>query len=496
MTKSKESYNQIIKSTSIFGGVQVFNILTIIIRSKVIAELLGPMGMGIVSLLQSSIGLIESLTNFGLARVSVKNVAEAVESKNLNKVSLTVSVLKKLIWITGLLGSVTVFFTASWLSEISFESNEYQLIFKWISITLLFNQLSNGEQVILQGFRRLKLLAKANVFGSLLSLIIALPIYYIYGVKGIGPVIFLTSFLTLLISIYYSNKVEVPILSLNIKNIFSEGKQMLSMGFVVGLSSLFTVGAAYFIRIYINRIGGTVEVGLYNAGFAMISTYVGLIFAAMTTDFYPRLAGISYDNNKVKTLINQQAEIAVLILAPLLIFIMTFSKIIIYLLYSSAFTEVNVMILWAAFGMLFKAIAWSIGVLFMAKGARKIFFWSEVIAISYILILNILGYKYFGLEGLGISYLIAYLLLLIQVYFISRIHYNFSFSNGTVKISCVQFSLAFVCLLVNKLSSEHISYFIGTILMIFSLIYSYVKLNKMIGLNNILYNMYNQMFKK
>ena len=53
-----QSYKSIFKSTSLFGGVQVYNILLSIIKTKFIAVLLGTTGMGIMGLYQSTICLI------------------------------------------------------------------------------------------------------------------------------------------------------------------------------------------------------------------------------------------------------------------------------------------------------------------------------------------------------------------------------------------------------------------------------------------------------
>lgn len=71
----------ILKTTSLFGGVQVFQIIISIIRAKVIAVLLGPTGMGILGLLTASISLIGGLTGFGLGTSAVKNVARAAGIK-------------------------------------------------------------------------------------------------------------------------------------------------------------------------------------------------------------------------------------------------------------------------------------------------------------------------------------------------------------------------------------------------------------------------------
>ena len=58
---------------------------------------------------------------------------------------------------------------------------------------------------------------------------------------------------------------------------------------------------------------------------------------------------------KVKMVINQQAEIALLIIAPIIMFFLVFINWIVILLYSSKFIPINNMILYAALGMFFKA---------------------------------------------------------------------------------------------------------------------------------------------
>ena len=49
-----------------------------------------------------------------------------------------------------------------------------------------------------------------------------------------------------------------------------------------------------------------------------MTIYLGMIFNAMGTDYYPRLSAVSNDSKQASEIINQQAEITILILAPLL----------------------------------------------------------------------------------------------------------------------------------------------------------------------------------
>lgn len=480
------------KATSIFGGVQVFQIIIGIIRSKFVAILLGPTGMGIAGLLSTTIGLISGLTHFGLGISAVKNIAEANKTGNELRISIVASVLRRLVWITGTLGTILTLSLSSWLSQVTFGNQDFTFAFLWLSITLLFSQLSNGQLVILQGMRKLQYLAKANLAGSALGLIITVPIYYKFGLDGIVPGMIITSIGSLTLSWYYSKKIHLQTVKVTLERTVVEGKSMLMMGFMISLSSIIGMGSSYILRIFIATNGSIEQVGLYNAGFAILNTYVGLIFTAMGTDYYPRLSGVAHNNVLSNQTINQQSEIALLILSPILIFFIVFIKWVVILLYSVKFIEINPMIYWASLGIFFKASSWAIAFVFLAKGENRLFFWNELITNIYLLVFNLLGYYYLGLTGLGLSFLAAYFIYYIQVFLIAKIKFGFLYDKGFSKIFIIQFGLAILSLISIKYLSASYSYYVGAGLILFSSIYSYKELDKRIDISSLVATLTNR----
>ena len=480
------------KGTSIFGGVKVFTIFISIIRTKIIAVLLGPGGIGVLGLLNSTIVFIASLTEFGLKTSSIKDIAAANSTQNKTSIAVTITVIRRLVWITGVLGGILVLMLSPWLSQLTFGNKEYTLAFIWLSITLLFMQLTNGQLVILQGMHKLKLLAKANIYGSALGLVVTLPFYYIYGIDGIVPGIIGTSLVALFLSWYFAKGISIEKVKLSYTQTFSEGKNMLRVGFFISLSSLLTLGASNIVRIFISRIGNVEQVGLYTAGFAIINVYVGLIFTAMETDYYPRLSAVAHDNKLSKQNINKQAEIAILILSPILIIFLVFLNWVVILLYSKQFIAVSPMIYWAALAMFFKAASWPIAFIFLAKGTGKLFFLNELIANIYFLALNLLGYYFLGLTGLGLSFLIFYFLYLIQVYIITKIKFKFSYDSAFIRIFVLQFLLAMASFLTVKFLKSPYTYFVGGVLILISSWYSWNELDKRLDLKTLFRNIKNK----
>jgi O-antigen/teichoic acid export membrane protein len=478
LSDQKSSYRQIMKATSLFGGVQVFNIIIGIIRSKFLAILLGPAGMGIAGLINSTTGLIASITNFGLGTSAVKNVAEAYASENASRMAIVVAVFKKLVWLTGLLGTIVTFICAPLLSKFTFGNADFTLAFRLVSITLLFAQLSTGQLVLLQGMRQIKLLAKVNMSAAVLGLLFSIPIYYWLGHKGIVPAIIITSIIGLSISIFFASKMNIQKQGIEWQVLKKEGVGMLKMGFLLSLSNLIGLGVAYILSIFIGRQGGVEQVGLYNAGFAILNGYIGMIFAAMATDYFPRLAAIANDLVKSNKMINQQAEIGILIIAPILSIFLVFIGSIVSLLYSSKFYAINSMMQLIALGVFFKMITWCMGYMILAKGNSKLFFISELVANAYTLALNIFLYKMYGLDGIGFAFIAAYILGIMQSFAILKWKYNFKAENNFLKIFGIQFTLAVVCFyLVRHISGIQL-YVLVLPIILASTIFTIIELNK------------------
>jgi len=482
------AYRSIFKATSLFGGVQLFRILIEIIKQKFIAILLGPTGMGISGLYLSATQLIQGLTSMGLSSSAVKNVAEANGTDDFKRISRVVTVLRKLVWVTGILGMIVVIALSPILSKSTFGNYDYTIPFILLSVTLLLQQLSVGQSVVLQGMRRLKHLAKSSVLGSFFGLIISVPIYYFFGINGIVSTLILSSLATLLLTWFFSRQIKIAKVDITPKQTFHEGKDMLKMGIVMSLNSILVLGVAYIVRIFIVKIGGTEEVGLYTAGFAIVNGYVGLIFTAMGTDYYPRLASVNKDNKKCREMINQQAEIGILIIGPIIMIFLLIAPLAITLLYSNKFIQISGFMQWAMIGMIFKTASWAIGYQFIAKGDMKLFAISEASANSYILVLNLIGYYFLGLEGLGIAFTLSYFIYLLQVYLLARNKYNFSFYTSFIKSYLFQLGLIVSSFLLIYLWKSNLVYIPTIILTIICCIYSFREFDKRMELVSMIKN--------
>lgn len=479
---NQSSYRSIFKATSLFGSVQLFQIIIQIVKSKFIAVLLGPAGVGIIGLYQSGILLVQNITNMGLASSAVRDVSEAFGLKDYHRINLVITTIRRLVWGTGLLGMIALAVFSPLLSKASFGNYDYTIPFIFLSVTLLLDQISAGQKVVLQGMRKLKELAKCSVIGSTFGLLVSVPLYYLLGVKGIVPTLILNSICTLSVSWLYSRKIPVQKIEQSTKETFKQGRLMLVMGISMSLSGIFNTAASYVIRAYIQFVDGVEEVGLFQAGFMIMSTYVGLVFNAISTDYYPRLAAVNKDNSKCKEIINQQGEMASLILVPMLTICLVFMPVILNVLYSNEFLRANDYISWACIGMYLRLASWVISFSFVAKAESKLFMLNEALACSYSVVFSVIGYYLGGLTGVGIAFTLEYLVYLIQVYLIARKRYQFRFSNNFIQTYFCLLIALILCLVIVLFFNGWQKYTFGVLIILLCSGYCLFLLNKKIDL--------------
>ena len=485
-------YRSIFKATSLFGGVQVYTILIQVIKSKVIAILLGPLGVGIQGLFQSALDLVRQATSLGLSQSAVRDIAEANGSSDHNRISRTVTILRKIVWFTGLLGLVAVIAFSPLLSQASFGSKDYIWSFILLSIILLFDQLSAGQKVVLQGMRRLKDLAKATALGVTVSLLVSLPLYYLWGVDGIVPAMILTAVVTLLVSWFYSRRVAIEKIKVSPREVLSGGKTMMVMGISMSLSGVMTMGAAYLIRSLLRKWGGIDEVGLFQAGFVIITSYVGLVFNAIATDYYPRLASVNKNDEACRDVVSKQGVISVFLLAPLLSICILLMPTVIRILYSEQFLPADGFIKWACLGMMFRLASWLVSYMFVAKAESKLFIINELIGTVNYLWISLVGYKLGGLSGMGIAFAVNYFVYFWQVYLISRQRYHFSFTGEFLKSYLIQLILVVLCLMSVICLPSVLKYINGSIFAILSTAHALKGLNDKVGLKSFIQNKINR----
>lgn len=478
----RNSYSSIFKAIGLFGGVKFIQIIVGIIKNKLVALLLGPSGMGIYGLITSNTQLVKSITDCGLHTSSIRELSKSYTSGDEAKTSRTISVFRKLVILTGLVGSVIVFAFSKQFSQLSFGNHDYAAAYKLVSLTLLLDQLCVGQTALMQGTFHYKWMARSSLLGSVLGLLVSIPLYYIWGVKAIVPVILVSSILALVLSWHYSNKIKINKAVVTLKESLIEGRAMLLLGIAIAASSIIRVGKAYSLRIYISHLGSIADVGLFTSGIAISIQYIDVILSSMGSDYSPRLSAIVNDNSKFVETINKQIRLMCSLLLPLMILFIVFVREIVILLYSKEFIAIESMVIWMMFSMFLRAISWCLSFPLVALGNPKLYFWNEFSSELYSLLFSMLGYYYLGFLGLGIAFFFTQLCFTIQMFIVSRKFYHFKLTlanRESILYNVLLLVALFIVLLLFR--NSILGYVLCGILFILSLHYSLNQVNEMVN---------------
>lgn len=475
-----KGYKTSAKGIALFGGLQIYKILLSVIRTKCSAIFLGPSGFGIYSLITSTLTSIELGTNCGLGTSSIKNIADVQD--DMKEVSRVYLVLNRFVWITGLAATLFCVLGAKYLSISAFGNTNYTTAFIFAAVSLLINQLITGQGALLTGMRMYKLMAKLNIWSNTLGLIVTIVLYWLGGIKAIVPVIISSALLNLMFSFYYAKQIPLPKVVLSLKETWQKGKEMLKMGILISLGGAVSSLAGYAIRIFISHISGVFIVGLFTASFSLVNTYLGMVVSAIDKDYYPRLCSVEGDLDNFNKTINQQIEMLVLLLSPIIVLFVIFSPMVISVLYSEKFQSASGFMVLVALAMTFFVPAKTISMVLLAKGNSKGYFLNQFTFVAYTLVFNIVGFYYGDLFGLGISYVGAYTLYFFQTFFYCYNHYQFSLEKQVKMKICLYLAFLISAFFLSFYATTLIRYTIGTALVVATSLIAFIDLNSKLGI--------------
>lgn len=436
----KTTYDHIIKYTGVFGGIQGVNLLISIIRNKLASILLGPSGLGLVSLCNTATSLLGNATNFGLPFSAVRHISELYENGDREELEHFVGVVRAWSFVTALLGVLICCLCAPLLGYAYDIPNQWQT-FVLLSPVVGLAALSGGELAILKGVRWLKQIAVQSLLNTFCAILLTIPLYYVWGKSAIVASLLLVALCTFLTIIYFS----LHAFPLNFKrkgNIsLAGGGKMIKLGLAFVLAGILGSGVDFAIRTYLMQVASEVEVGLYNAGYVMTFSYASMVFVAMETDFFPRLSAVNQDIRLSNDVVNRQIEASILMISPLLAGFLVFLPIMVPLLYSSDFMPIIEMVQCSLLGMYMRAMALPIAYMSLAKGRSRVYLFTETIYDIVAVVFVIYGYANGGLRGAGIALALAATFDLLLVWLTCHSLYGFRISGRAFRIFILQIFL-------------------------------------------------------
>jgi PST family polysaccharide transporter len=408
MKIKNKTYASIFQSTAYLGSSQIIKILFNLIRNKILAVLVGPAGVGLVGILNSTINLLQQIFSFGIGFAVVRDIAEIKQADNPEELDKTVKSSIVIMFILGIVSIILTILISPILSKITFDNLKYTQIFRYISIAVFFNMLFNIFNSIVQGLRKIVILSKITIYSSIISTVLSIPFIVVLNIDGIVFFLITISLSQFLISYIFLKKILNISLKFSVIDSFYQVKKTFHLGVAFmggGLLSMLTI---YFIRVLIVRNFDLSSAGFYTAAAGISSLFIGIFLESMGKDFYPRLSEVQNDSFISSKIINEQTEMSMLLVGPSLFFLLALAPFIINFLFSPKFKLATYILYLMIPGIYLRSLSWPMGYLFAAKGKGKIFFITQFLfnCIHFISVFILI--KIFGLIGAGVGFSIAY----------------------------------------------------------------------------------------
>lgn len=475
------SYDHVLKYTGVFGGVQGLKMLMSVIRNWLTARFLGEFGVGLIGVYNRISDFLVRASNLGVPLNATRRAGELFDEGTNEEIEHFVMVVRTWVLWTAIMATLLCVFASPLLSYFFFghEWNRFGEVMLMIPVAVCF-LLAEGECSILKGLRQAKKVAIIEGSVAVLTLALTIPFYYYMGLKGVALGLICSSVALFVTHAYFSMRLVSYRVSPFNKNVFFEGLPMVKKGIPYVLAGVSSAGLGLAIPAMMlaaenNTLG---DVGFFNAGWMLMVNYASMVFMALEADYFPRLSSVNHDTERMNVTINQQVDVCLLFLTPLLVLFLLFLPWVIRLQFGEAFLVITDMSVCACFYTFFRALSLPIGYTTLAKGDSILYLAMEVAYNIFFGILIWWLYNAYGLVGAGIALSIGALYDIVVALLICGYRYKVKIYRSTWMIFLFQFvciSATFFCCIA---SNMELKYFFGGIAFVLSLLFSVWRLSK------------------
>jgi len=401
------SSRDLIKSMLIIGSAQFVNILISIFRMKVLAVLLGPSGVGLLSIYNSLLSMVQQTAGLGMGSSGVREIASSRgDDATLNRVR---RVLFAAHLLQGTLALLAVWLLreriAIWLFGDAVRATEVGLI----GIAILLGLVASAQTALLQGLRKIGDLGRVTVLAAFVSTLAGLTAVWLRGESGLIWFILVQPLASVLVALLYTRRLPKPIAErLSLFETWQFWKPMAKLGAAFMLGGLATSATLLLVRGRISQELGLDAAGYFAAAWGITMTYVGFLLGAMAADYYPRLTEVIHDKVAAVRLMNDQAQLGLAIGGPVLLLLIGLVPWVIILFYSKEFSPAATLIQWQTLGNVFKIAGWSLGFAHVAAGRSTVFLFNQLAWNFIFLLITWPGLTSLGIAITGPAFVVAY----------------------------------------------------------------------------------------
>lgn len=394
-------------TTSVLNGVAVLiKTLTLFVLNKILAVYLGPTGYAALGQFQNFIQMVTTFAGSAINTAVIKYTAEYHEDQNRQRAIWKTA--GSLVFLFSLIFAILILIFQSQLSLYIFHTLEYQNVFVWFAVFLVFFNFNTLFLAILNGKKEILKLVIANIAGSLFALIITSILaikLHLYGALIALSIYQSIAFIVTLFLCYRAKWFKFS--SLFGKIDLEITKKFSSFVWMALVSAICVPLSQMLIRAYLSREFGLAYAGYWEAMIRLSTVYLMLVTTILGVYYLPRLSELKMlDEIKKEIYLGYKFLFPLAVVGGIIVFVLR--DWIINVLFSPSFAPMQSLFFWQMMGDALKIGSWILAYLMLSKAMTKLYISTEIIFTVSLLVLTYVCTQVFGFEGVSIAYLVNY----------------------------------------------------------------------------------------
>lgn len=429
------------------GGATVLTML----RTKAVAVLLGPEGVGLLGLLTAVQEIGAQAADGGLSHSTVRRVAQARSDGDPQALGHLRRAVMWAVW--GLAVAVALIFwmlrepIAISVGGGAQSAEAFGLVGSGIACMMIWR----AEQAVLAGYHKVRVLAWLGLAGAAASAGAGLLAILLMGAQGVVWAVIAGPVAGVLLGAYTLGRLHTDRVAISLRCMWTEWRGLFGIGAGLMLSALCVLAAPFVVRVWLSHNEGLEAAGLYHAGLIIAMHAAALLLAGAGADYYPRISAMIGDPPKAAASAHAQVDLHLAVGGPALLALIALAPWMVPLLFSAAFADAVALAQVLLIGTVFRLTVVPIELCLTAQGRTGLILGLQVAHQGVALVCAVAAFKILGLWGLGLGFAAGQVLHLMLVLWAVRRKAGISLSRRAVLVPT--FGIAVAAALVAGIGS-------------------------------------------
>lgn len=425
--KLRQVFTTDLVRVSFLNGIStVIRMFAGLVSTKVVASMVGPVGIALLGQLTNFTTIVQSLANGGITTGITKYVSEhAAEGE---KTRNYIGTAFRVTFISSLVTGLVILFGAGYFSSQILKDTSYRIVFYILGFTIIFYALNALLLAILNGYKEYKLFVKINVISSLTSLFFSVTMALAFGLMGalvsavtFQSVVFISTLVLVSRTPWFSWSMFYGVIN---RKAFHH---LLQYSFMALATAIIVPFSQLLVRGEIAETISVNDAGIWEGLNRISGMYLMVVVTSFSVYYLPRLAELKTHAEIRKEVFSvYKLMIPFLLVASLSIFI--FRDLIISILFTREFSAMRSLFVFQLAGDILKMSGWVLGYLMVAKAMARTYIFMEILNYALFVVLSHVLMPRFGLTGATMAYAIGHLMYLLGMFIIFR---KVLFSSGS-----------------------------------------------------------------